>query len=68
MKIIHLSFIGLLFSLISYSQVNIRKKENFIESSSVHCCHEQRLDTAEYKIMEEELKGELQKTRMDFMK
>ena len=33
MKIIHLSFIGLLFSLISYSQVNTRKKKTL---SKVH--------------------------------
>lgn len=39
----------------------LKEKENFSESLSVHCCHEQRLDTAEYKIMEENLKGELQK-------
>ncbi len=73
MKIIHLSLIGLLFSLISYGQVNTRKKENFIESSSLHCCHEQRLDTAEYKIMEEKLKEALQKPNfsshaVDYMK
>ncbi|WP_322934035.1 SecDF P1 head subdomain-containing protein [Bacteroides sp. CG01] len=39
----------------------LKEKENFIESLSAHCFHEQRLDTAEYKIMEENLKEELQK-------
>lgn len=42
----------------------LREKANSTGSLSEHCCHEQTLDTAEYKIMEENLKRELQKPNL----